>query len=292
MKLANRHYTRAAGAASCLSVLPATTLAVTCSPVTTSKRMELSTSSRRRRFSFALNAVTVAAVLLPSVASAQPVLPPPEYGILVAAGQAANHFTAPGSYVLGGASISVVASPQASLLGHAAGNPAVGAGFNGGINYSFVVVGPRPDVLVPLFATFALHASAIGPTTNSSAIFQISFTENDFLERVDADTTHPSPADIFDTRSFAVVSGHIGKASLVIDGGSFGGFADAYADPFIFIDPFFLASNLGYSVFVSPGIGNAAPVSSVPEPEAYAMLLLGLGLLGSVARRRQHTAVA
>jgi hypothetical protein len=39
-------------------------------------------------------------------------------------------------------------------------------------------------------------------------------------------------------------------------------------------------------------IANAAySVVAVPEPETYAMMLMGLGLLGFVARRRkQHTA--
>ena len=245
-------------------------------------------------FAFGITAIAaVAAALVPSLAGARTVLPPPEYGILVATGQAANLYTAPGNYVLGDASISVVAFPQASLLGRAAGIPEVGAGFTGGINYSFVVDGPQPDVIVPLFATFALHASAIGPyAVNASASFQVSFTENDFIERVDSDTAHPGTADRFGTHPFAVVSGHIGKASRGIGGASFSGLAEAYADPYIYIDPAFLSAHSGYTVSVSTGIGNAPPVSAVPEPEAYAMLLLGLGLLGSVSRHRRRVALA
>jgi hypothetical protein len=244
-------------------------------------------------FAFEIAALAVAAALVPSIVGARTVLPPPEYGILVASGQAANQYTAPGSYVLGDASISVVPFPQASLRGRAAGNPDVGAGFTGGIDYSFVVDGPQPDVIVPLFATFALHASAIGPyAVNASASFEISFTEDDFIERVDSDTTHPGSADRFGTHPFAVVSGHIGKAFLGIGGGSFSGLAEAYADPYIYIDPAFLAVYPGYAVSVSTGIGNAPPISAVPEPEAYAMLLFGLGVLGWVSRCRQRPPAA
>jgi hypothetical protein len=31
----------------------------------------------------------------------------------------------------------------------------------------------------------------------------------------------------------------------------------------------------------------SAPVAAVPEPETYAMLLAGLGLMGAIARRRK-----
>src|SRR5438045_12033 len=59
----------------------------------------------------------------------------------------------------------------------------------------------------------------------------------------------------------------------------FAGTADAFFDPYIFIDPVWLSSHPGYSVIVSPGIGNAAPgVPGVPEPGTLA--LFGAGLAG------------
>lgn len=59
----------------------------------------------------------------------------------------------------------------------------------------------------------------------------------------------------------------------------------AYIDPYIEIDPTWALANPGYSISVSPGVGN---VASVPEAETYAMMLAGLGLVGFVARRRKQ----
>jgi hypothetical protein len=57
-------------------------------------------------------------------------------------------------------------------------------------------------------------------------------------------------------------------------------------DPVIAIDPAFLAAHpeMQLSVEVGPGVGN---VAAVPEPESWAMLIAGLGLLGAMVRRRQ-----
>ncbi len=248
-----------------------------------------------RDHSVALCALATALVmaLLPMAAPAQTVLKPPEYDILIATGSSATHFTTPGAYVLGGASVEVIGFPQASTFGRASGNAEVGAGFTAGIRYYFTVTGPGHDVVIPLLAAFALHASAIGTfATNSSASFSVDFSANDFTEQVDADVLHPTPTDIFSTHAFGLEVGRIGQVVLGIGGGSFGGFAEAYADPYIFVDPAFLASHPGYAVAVSDGIGNAPAINAVPEPETYAMMAFGVGLMAAArwrAARRRST---
>ena len=49
-----------------------------------------------------------------------------------------------------------------------------------------------------------------------------------------------------------------------------------------------LSGALDTSVFVDNVHLNFSPVSTIPEPETYAMMLAGLGLLGVIARRRQR----
>jgi len=61
--------------------------------------------------------------------------------------------------------------------------------------------------------------------------------------------------------------------------------ASASIDPYLYIDPTWAADHPGYSLSVF-GVGNSVP--AVPEPETYAMMLAGLGLLGMMARRRRQ----
>jgi len=237
----------------------------------------------------------VAALLSPFVplgAAAQAVLPPAEYRALVADANGADQGRAPGRYTLGGASLSLLDFPQATAIGRADGG-VLGAGFEGAISYWFTVDGPTSvfDV-VPLWVSFALQARVTGGgPANASAAFSLGFAHSgDFQTSVGADLAHPDPADLIETRAFGLQAGQRASISLGVAGASFAGStAYALADPYIFIDPTFLASHAGYSVRVSSGVGNempVTPVTPVPEPGTWALMLAGIGILGTIARRR------
>jgi PEP-CTERM motif len=239
-----------------------------------------------RSVSFFTSAMaTFIAAVLPAAAAAQMVLPAAYYFGSVANESTEQDFLAPGTYILGGASISVIGFPQPSLVGRAGDDTGLRASFSGDISYSFTVDGPASVNAIPLFAMYDLHASAIGSVTNAIASLSITGTRNDFFERVAADGSFSTPASIFATRPVGLEPGVIGVVSLGVGGFSDSGLADAYVDPFIFVDPAFLADHPGYTVRVSAGVGNAMPVTSVPEPETYAMMLVGLGLLATTRRR-------
>jgi hypothetical protein len=55
-------------------------------------------------------------------------------------------------------------------------------------------------------------------------------------------------------------------------------------DPRFEIDPTWAATHPGYSIVLSPGVGSAPPV---PEPGAWAMMLVGFGSLGARMRSKR-----
>jgi PEP-CTERM motif len=62
-------------------------------------------------------------------------------------------------------------------------------------------------------------------------------------------------------------------------------FANSYIDPYFEIDSS-VPNAEQYSLQFSAGVQNVAPVSGVPEPTSWMMMVLGFGLLGGAIRRR------
>lgn len=96
--------------------------------------------------------------------------------------------------------------------------------------------------------------------------------------------------DIVSVTIDAIAQG--GLTGALTGGGIFTtGTSTVFIDPYIYIDPTFLASNPGYSILVETGVGNSngAPSTSVPEPSTSALLFVGLGIVW-VRRTRQRYA--
>ena len=240
-----------------------------------------------------LNFAACAAALVPGVASAVPVLPEAVYiAALATSVQPMQEFHSPGTYTLAGASTTVDGSP--ALAGHVRASSNVIESVESIIHYGFAVVGPVGNIAVPTFVSWSVDASASGPLLTQASVFSQVWLENGFggsvrilATQLQASNFNPQPGRISATLPFTAIAGGVYGIWMQIDLNAAGAGAVAYAfvDPYLFVDPTFLASNPGYSVMVSPGIGNTAPV---PEPSA--ALLLGSGLVALLAGRHRFGA--
>lgn len=163
--------------------------------------------------------------------------------------------------------------------------PGSSSGAESRLFYSYATNGPVDGVLVPLFVTTNLHAESStpgSPNTRAAASLNIGGGTLSIDARLNTDFNSPLPGSDFQgTLTFNQFSGQLGQIALqAVATAVGGGSAMAFADPFIFIDPVFLARNPGYSVAVSPGTVNA-----VPAPAA--VWLLGTGIVSLVLRRQR-----
>jgi hypothetical protein len=129
---------------------------------------------------------------------------------------------------------------------------------------------------------------AVGPALYSSSIFSyaggasaLAFTGIDASLEAGSYISYITVAGIADPASYLGISGSNS------DGGLGGGFRFLNSEG---IDP--LALNSSWNSYYIPNMAFSAnivsPVAPVPEPETYAMLLVGLGLFGFMARRREN----
>ena len=247
-------------------------------------------------------AVTIVA-FLPVTANAALALPAAITSIILDAEPEHRFYATPGGTFLNGLEANVIASPAPTVFGEVFGrSDGMSSSMSAGLTYSYGVDrpidAPPIDLIVPLFATFRIFASASGGAPGAeilaNATLSIHGVNGTSINRVVIAQSCCGPLEFNGTLSFAQLSGHFDRVEISVAvsasaGAGFSAYATATVDPYIFIDPAWLADHPNYSVAVSAGIGNAAPgVAAIPEPQTYAMMLAGLGLLGFVARRRKN----
>jgi len=212
-----------------------------------------------------------------------------------------------------GASGSVGAQAEVSLpslFASATGTDAglqIPAGSNATLDYEFEVLAPAnydPTVKVPILTTLQLTTGVSGGgfLNHDSAYAYVVFDQSTTISQVVANVCTDSGYQtcgqtIVDNQQFNDVTGtflnyvipmwsHTVVVSAYVNLNSNAGTtldeAEATADPFIQIDPAFLAANPGYSLVFSSNVTNAPPV---PLPGAAWLLASGLFAAARLGRR-------
>lgn len=205
------------------------------------------------------------------------------------------------------ASASVSEAPQptlkASVSGYAdpAWQGALGFGFRPAASalstYYFEVVGPA-DISVPVIAQSTIDVTAspgsdlslggyvLMTGASGSGLFDMCPTPEGYISNCYIDEIPSSSLKFNQTIDFAA------NAPVEVDMAAGALFsylspttesAQVTVDPMFTIDPTFLAANPGYLLDFSSGVGNL-PVPGVPEPNTWAEMVLGVGVVGGSLR--------
>jgi hypothetical protein len=184
-------------------------------------------------------------------------------------------------------------SPFASLYAYALGRGLTDvAGVFGVLNYSLEVTGGTPGDVVPLDIDTVLEALPISIGYAFSEIGVSADGSTGVTICTDLCGSGSGVTGFSGTLAVDAVSGTVYTNAIHLEievGGGLGTAADvdggtASVDPFIYVAPTFPDAG-DYTVLLSDGIGNGVGTpTGVPEPAAWAMMVLGVGLVG--ARRR------
>ena len=157
-------------------------------------------------------------------------------------------------------------------------------------DYTVYISGGSGTAIIPIDITASGSASASSSTDAGAEASLAINNNNQDSACAGGDTTRfctpTSFAGMIVYNAFSVHGAGSFTVDLTADAwvDSRGGSASATLDPFIQIDPSFLAANPGYSLSFSAGVTNQP--SSTPEPST--LLLLGTGLAGLTGLRRRR----
>jgi hypothetical protein len=215
----------------------------------------------------------------------------------------------PASCNLGSAGASIAIQPSVLLAAQVDTGLLVAGDRSGAtaivaLQYDFTLTGGRVGDLVPILVHTHMSTDVTpseDPNNANSAsaginLFGLSGLGGNIINNgpgASACSLSPGPAgcanEFEDDLALTLASGSAERVYLhiiVAASSNSDGAASASIDPFIFVDPHF--ANAGdYAITVSSGVANAPPVSEVPEPSVWALVLAGFGGLGAALRRRQ-----
>lgn len=159
-------------------------------------------------------------------------------------------------------------------------------------DYNVTVSGPAAGfVFVPIDIEGTGSASVT--SANAGAVASIGVSGNGLAACAGRDVSRSCKANSFGgvfEHDAGVVNG-VGTFTIdmttdtFVDSSAVGS-ASASLDPFVFIDPAFLANNPGYSLSFSDGVDNEPPSSPTPEPSTF--VLFGSSILGTAGALRRR----
>jgi hypothetical protein len=167
-------------------------------------------------------------------------------------------------------------------------NPALADAYE---SYYVEALGPGVQAipLVVQASIFTLASSNTQSSGGASGCLSINgpyCTGSNAVNLANSNTGHNSNIEDF-TQRLSVTPGTLTTISMSVSTlENVQGFASAIVDPYVYIDPTWLAANPGYSLEFSPGIGNEAP--STPLPAALPLFASALGGLGGTAWLRRR----
>ena len=204
-----------------------------------------------------------------------------------------NGSTATAAASLSPAGVSISVQAAISPDGEADYNQAYGAST---VDYEIEVIGPENIQLqVGIQADLSVSGGG-GDAINvaggtADGVFKVQGLGPAFLEQWTVCTqtelcNSPSHLSINTTATFFTNQLYevIEQVSANADDGDWAG---GTADPYFFLT----GDAQGYSIITSDGVGNV-PAGGVPEPAAWALMLLGFGAAGGAIRRRRTGATA
>jgi hypothetical protein len=173
-------------------------------------------------------------------------------------------------------------------------------GSSGG-NLSYYFRADGATGFVPIDITYKMYVSSTNGGDSVASILIVDASENTLYQNlIQSAHNTPNPDATLTaggTFSFSTMGGTANLVQLMAGADGYGlpgqGVTtySAYIDPYIAIDPTYLAAHPGVTLEVSAGVDNAPP-SGVPEPSTWTFALAGLFALGGALRVSRRSTAA